>query len=152
MDVSFKGIKDNRADGGKKTEFELIPDGTAVEAKVVNMKDAKTKTDKHYFDTEFLIVSGEYENRHVWGKLYTDDGINWKLGDLMKNTGMWNPNSGENQKVDTSKLINKQVLIVVEVSTYGAKPKNEVKFINRSKENPPGAEAETASTGGFKLG
>lgn len=131
-DLDWSGIPDDKPGAGKKTEFEVIPEGTALEARLIGMKPGKTQNDKKYYEAEFLIVEeGDYQNRHVWTRLYTDKGANFKMRDLMKALDLYKP---EGQKLQLHELLQKQFQIVIGVNNWNPeKPRNEAKFINTSR-------------------
>lgn len=156
MDLDFSGIKDNKPDAGKKTEFEIIPADTKLEARLVGLKPGKTQNEKKYLEAEFIILEGdhEYTNRHIWTRLYTDTGINWKIRDLMKAAGVFKEGKDQ-QPFNMSDVLNKQYEIVVDVNSYNPqKPKNEVKYINASRmaknqgSKPTGFATNAGSGGG----
>lgn len=152
MELDWSGIPEDKPGAGKKTEFELIPEDTRVEARLIGLKPGKTQNGKNFYEAEFLIIEGEFTNRHVWTRLYTDKGANFKMRDLLQATGVYKATDNKKQNFEVHDVLQKQVTLVMGVNRYNPeKPRNEAKYINRSnsaKNETVGVSSAAGATGG----
>lgn len=154
MLVDYSGCDDPK-ERGPRTELEIIPAGFTSEAHVLNAKFGTTQDGtKNFLDVEFVLLGDhDFANRHVWTKCYLHKGANWKLQSLMVAVGAYNPNSEKKQNIEPNMAIGKQVQIVIDTNEYNGKVRNDVKYINNSRLNPPkakvgaGASSSAAASG-----
>jgi hypothetical protein len=144
MKLNLKQHENEEAGGYGDKEFEPIPDGEKLQARISEVTLETSKANNKYFKVEILITEdGPYKGRKLWDNFMTSESSLWKIAKLLRCLGV--PLSDDMEVVPAT-FKGKALRVTVGQEEYNDKIKNIVKYFD-----PPAGgvrQVAAAATGG----